>query len=334
MSKKLRLSHSQVNTYKDCARKWWLDKVKRLRPTYKGSALIFGSSLDSSVEHILLKKEGSAEDEFRRSMKNFEVNGINKTVPEDVGDIRFFAGDVDSSLFEASDLDTIGAYCDSIEIDMPDTDEFLEYCKQMRKQKKVLKREEQLLFNYMAFTSLNIKGLMILEKVAEWIEENVAEVHGVQQKISIENDEGDAFIGFLDFIVTLKSGKKVLIDLKTSSNPRLYYPSAAATESVQLGIYSQETQVMNVAYLVGDKKIRKREPRVRLHFIEGIITEEHLDDVFDGIAEVTMEIKEKLEMGEGAFDKNLDSCMKFSGCPYFNYCKKGSMKGLCHVKKV
>jgi len=357
MSKKLFLSNSQINTYTDCARKWYLDKQKRLRPNWKGSALIFGSALDAAVESILLKSEIPAEIVFAGALRAFEVNGVEKHLPEDLLDVRFFAGDVDVSLFEAKDLDKVGAFCDGIEIDMPELDEFLLFCKQQRKSKTALTKTEQKLFNFLAYRTMQIKGLMMLEKLREWIEENVAEVHEVQKKISIENENGDQFIGFLDFIVTMKTDcetcdgdglidmevgvmdicpdctpKRVLIDLKTSSNTNAYYPSDSAAESRQLGIYSQEEAIPDVAYLVADKKIRKREPRVRLAFIEGVITEEHLDDVFEEIEEVTGEIKEKLELGEGAFEKNLDSCMKFGGCQYFNFCKKGDMKGLCYIK--
>ena len=330
MSKKLFLSNSQINTYTDCNFKWYLDKVKRLRPNWKGSALLFGSALDAAVEHILLKKDGSYEDEFLSNMKKFDVNGDEKILPKNILDVRFFAGDIDEKLVEQEIIDK---YCDSLELESINTKEHVEYCKQQRRAKKALNKIEQQLFNYIAYVSLNQKGLMILEKVAEWIEENVAEVHSVQRKIHIENENGDSFIGYLDFIVTLKSGKKVLIDLKTSSNTAAYYPSDSASNSRQLGIYSQETGIKDVAYLVGDKKIRVREPRVRLAFIEGVITEEHLDEVFAEIEECTTEIKEKLEVGEEAFEKNLDSCHMYGSCQYFNFCKRGDMTGLVYVKK-
>jgi len=131
--------------------------------------------------------------------------------------------------------------------------------------------------------------------------------------------------------VKMKDGRKLLMDLKTSSNPKLYYPSDSTTKSRQLGIYSQEEGVKDVAYLIADKKIRARDPRVRLSFVEGVITEEHLDDIFAEIEEVTEEIKEKLPKGEKAFAKNLDSCNQFSGCEYRNFCQHGSKKGLEEV---
>jgi len=333
---KLYLSHSQMNTYTDCPRKWFLDKQKRLRPNYKGSALLFGSALDSAVEHILLNLEDPeakimARKEFRYNLKNFDVNGVKKQLPSDLLDVRFFAGDVDPKLLDQELVDQICV--ENLHIEALDLADFLEYCKQQRKSKTALKKVEQKLFNWMAYSSMMIKGIMLLDVLGDWIDENIAEVHEVQKKIEIENNNGDKFIGYLDFIVTLKDGRRVLIDLKTSSNPTKYYPPESASESVQLGIYAQEEGIEDVAYLVGDKKIRVREPRVRLSFIEGKITEEHLDTIFENIEEATTEIKEKLELGEGAFEKNLDSCVNFGGCPYFNYCKKGDMKGLCYVKK-
>jgi len=330
MTKKLYLSNSQINTFTDCNRKWYIDKVQRIRPAYLSSPLYFGSIIDETIEHILLKKEGSHLDTFYEKLNNFQVNGSDKKMPDDLLSVRFGAGDVDANLVEQKHVNDA---CDRLKIDILDRDEFLEYCKQKRKRKSALDPIEQYLFNHIAWVSVEQKGLMIVAKLAEWIEENVAEVHSVQKKIEISNENGDSFIGFLDFVVSLKCGKKVLMDLKTSSNPNAYYPEDSAAKSVQLGIYSQQEDIKDVAYLVADKKIRVREPRVRLKYVEGIITEEWLDEVFDMIEEATEAIKEKLPKGAEAFEKNLDSCNKYSGCEYRGLCEKGSMKGLEKVSE-
>ena len=325
MSNPLFLSNSQINTYIDCQKKWYIDKVKKLRPSYLSSPLLFGSALDAAIEHYLLKNEGDYRKIFLSNMRNFQVNGKDKSLPEDILDARFGAGDCDEKLIDQEELDS---YCDDLEVEHIVAKDYLEYCKQQRKKKKALEEVEQKLFNYCAFLSLQTKGLMLLEKLIEWLDENVAELISAQKKIEITNDHGDKFIGFLDFVVKLKDGRTVLIDLKTSSNPKLYYPSDSADKSRQLGIYSQEERIPEVAYLVGDKKIRVRDPRVRIHFIEGVITEEHLDEVFEEIEEVTEEIKEKLPQGEKAFEKNLDSCGMYSGCQYRGLCQHKSKKGL------
>lgn len=325
MNKPLHLSNSQVDTYLTCQRKWHLDKVQKVRPTYLASPLYFGSLLDDTVEYYLLKGEGSWQDYFMKRRLEFEVNRKPKTLPQDLLSLSFGAGDCDDKLIDQSKLDE---FCDSLGMEPVNAKEYLDYCKQQRKSKTALKEDEQRIFNYCAFLSLTTKGMMLLEKLIEWLDENVTEVVSVQKKIEITNGEGDKFIGYLDFVVIMKDGRKVLIDLKTSSNPKLYYPEDAASTSRQLGIYSQEEGIPEVAYLIVDKKVRVREPRVRLSFVEGVITEEHLDEVFEEIEEVTLEIKEKLGQGEKAFEKNLDSCMNYGGCSFRGLCNKGSMKGL------
>ena len=329
MTKKLRLSNSQINTFTDCNKKWYYDKVAKIRPNYLSSPLYIGTIVDETIEHILLKKEGSHLDTFYEKLNNFQVNGSDKKMPDDLLSVRFGAGDVDANLVDQKHVNDA---CDRLKIDQINKKDFLEYCKQKRKRKSALDSTEQYLFNYIAWISLEQKGLMLVEKLSEWIEENVVEVHSAQKKIEISNENGDSFIGFLDFIATLKNGKKVLVDLKTSSNPNAYYPEDSASKSVQLGIYSQQEKLPNVAYLVADKKIRVREPRVRLKYVEGVITEEWLDEVFDMIEEATEAIKEKLPKGAEAFEKNLDSCNNYSGCEYRGLCERGSMQGLEVVK--
>ena len=330
---KLYLSNSQINTYEDCQKKWFHDKQLRLRPNYKGTALLFGSAIDGAVETMLLKPDEDYETVFMEYLHNFDVNGKAKRIPEDLLDVRFFASDLDARLIVDDYLDRFNATCETLGFEPIDDKAHIEYCKQQRRLKTPLNDDEQTLYNTLGILSLEHKGKLMLPVIKKWIDENVTKVISVQKKIQIENDNGDAFIGYLDFIVELKDGRTVLIDLKTSSDPKKYYPEDSASESRQLGIYSQEQQIYDVAYLVVDKVIRVREPRVRLHFVEGTITEEHLDDVFEDIESYTEEIKEKLEYGIGAFDKNLDSCSKYGSCEYRDFCKNGSLVGLEYVKK-
>jgi len=329
MTKKLYLSNSQINTFTDCNRKWHIDKVQRIRPTYLSSPLYFGTLIDDTLEHYLINKDGKHLETFYKCLNNFEVNGSAKVLPKDLLALRINVGDLDDKLINQSDVDD---YCSSKDLESVQVKEFLDYCKSKRKRKSPLDMTEQSIFNFMGYKSLEAKGLLMIEKLIEWVDEHVEEVISTQKKIDITNGNGDKFIGYLDFVVRLKSGKTVLIDLKTSSDPNKYYPEDAANTSRQLGIYSQEEKIKDVAYLVVDKKIRKREPRVRLKYVEGIITEEWLDEVFDEIEKVTEQIKEKLPLGESAFEKNLDSCHNYGNCQYRGLCEKGSMSGLEKIK--
>ena len=49
----LQLSASQIETYRDCHRKWWLDKVRKL-PTRSSHSQVFGTVVHSVIERFLL----------------------------------------------------------------------------------------------------------------------------------------------------------------------------------------------------------------------------------------------------------------------------------------
>jgi len=330
MTKKLYLSNSQFNNYSDCQRLWYIDKVERIRPSWLGSPLLFGTAIDDTIEHILLNNEGHYMNTFYDRMTRFKVNGSSKSFPDDILSARFNASDLDINLIENKQLELFEQYCDTLDLETPDVGDFLETMKTKRKAKKALSIEEQKLFNFLCHQSLVVKGELMIEALKEWIDENIDEVIAVQKKIEAKNQEGDTLIGYLDFIVKLKDGRTVLIDLKTSSDMNRYYPTDSAEKSRQLGIYAHQTGVFEVAYLVVDKKIRKRKPRVRLKFVEGTITDEFLDDMFDEIVETTVGIKDKLKIGKKAFDKNSDLCYtRFGkGCDYKDYCNGGKMNGL------
>lgn len=323
MTKKLRLSNSQINTYKDCPHKWYLERVKRLRPNWTKSSFLFGTAIDNTVE-TMLKNVGKPEEEkedywdtFFESMdiSEIQINNTKYYDDEALLRIQFASGDIQIDTLDDTALE-------SLEASRGELEAFYEKCKKKRKAKMALNKKDQLKYNYLAYQSLLCKSEYLIEALAKWVEENVTEVHAIQKKIEIENEEGDSFVGYLDFVVTLKDGRKILIDLKTTSNITAYYPEGCVEDSRQLAIYAQEYGIDLAGYLVIDKYIRKREPRIRLELITGTITEEQLDKVFDEIAEVTMDIK------DGKFEKNENSCYKFGKCSYYNLCHYGSKKGL------
>ena len=146
-NEKLYLSHSQISTYQDCNRKWWLDKIEKIRPDFLGSPLLLGSAIDNTIEKYLLIENHDYKKEYLSQLSNFEVNGVKKKLPEDILSVRFGAGDCDTDLIDQSELDK---FCDDLEIESVKADEFLEYCKQLRKKRKVYSEIEQKLFNYCA----------------------------------------------------------------------------------------------------------------------------------------------------------------------------------------
>ena len=73
-------------------------------------------------------------------------------------------------------------------------------------------------------------------------------------------------------------------------------------ESKQLAIYSEFSNP-NCGYIVVDKGIKVRNPRVKIHEVYGVVDEEIRDEVFDMVDRALVGIK------EGRFEKNFDACI-------------------------
>lgn len=302
----MRLSFSAVSTYTSCPRKYKLSYIDKIGPIQKPSPFSIGSSIDGAAEHYLLNKDKTeALQEFENLMR----------AEHEENDIKYSQSDVQVELLP-EDFDMQG-----FDVELKD---FLKYCKENPNK---LDEDEYPLLRTIQIEAVVAKGKLMLPEFFKWVDENVETVNSCQRKIEIENELGDTFIGYLDFDVTLKNGKRYIFDLKTSSNPKAYYPDTSASESMQLGIYSSVTDIPLVGYFVIDKSIRKREPRVRSKEVRGEITEEFLDETFDKIEEVRYNIT------QGRFEKNTESCFEYGRCQYHNLCKNGSMAGLCAKEK-
>ena len=194
---KLFLSNSQIDTYLTCERKWWLDKREKLRPTYKATALHFGSTIDHAVETILLEPKKDYRKEYIKALHNFDVNGKPKTIKDNILDIKFFASDLDHKLIVDEYLERFNEKLSQLELEPLDVKEYIEYCKQQRRSKTALTEVEQTIFNTIGILSLEHKGLLIIDKLKTWLDVNVSKVIAVQKKIQIKNANGDTFIGYL-----------------------------------------------------------------------------------------------------------------------------------------
>lgn len=341
---KLYFSHSAINTYKDCPRKYKLHYIDRIRPVWAPSYFIFGSALDSAAEYLLENfdnfDQGKYYQTFKDALTKYSINGEEIDTSDSML-VRYSKSDCQIELLTDLQVQKItnrgSKLYDNFTIKQFIND-YYALKKQQRADKKAKKdavpidKDMQLLYNYISYNCLLRKGVeFILPTFEKWAFENVKEVHGVQFKIKITNEYGDSFIGYGDFEVTLNSGKRVVFDFKTTSNLEQQYHAKSADESVQLGIYSQERDNPNVAYIAFDKNIRKRTPRLRWKVVEGTITEDHLDNVFEEIQDVMTQLKDDTEFKK-AEDKSI--CYNFAGCKYYNYChNKNCMDGLIKLEK-
>lgn len=331
--KKNYFSHSAIEQFRTCGEMYKLYRIERLRTTHYRSAFLFGSAIDSAVEAIFLKyKKDLTEEEtskvsagslalFAQAMCSFKNN--HGDVIKDAArstQIKYSAQDFQVELLNEEDYETIEAEAELKDIEIPQEEipQFVEQCFGVLKMGKALSAEEHTIYNLINWLSLYRKGEILLPEITQWAEDNIKEVHSMQHKIYLEDDE-DIFTGYVDLVATLKDGIKRVIDFKTTA---VKYKEGDADTSQQLTIYAEHMQIDRVAFLAFEKNIRKREPRTRFAFIEGITTETQKDEVFQGITESIEEIKKK------QFDKNEKSCYNYGKCDYFNLCHKNSLKGL------
>jgi hypothetical protein len=162
---------------------------------------------------------------------------------------------------------------------------------------------------------------MLLDHYETEILPKVEEVFSVQRDVHLPDGQ-DEFIGYIDVEMSFKDepGVRYVVDNKTSSRA---YPEASVRESEQLAGYCEYAGTDKAAYIVLEKKIRKRHPRVRSQIIKDTIPEEQFEKTFDMLTEVSHNIK------EGEFEKDFDACFQYGRkCVYYQYCRSGSKKDL------
>ena len=298
-SKGVRLSHSASQTYIDCSEKYRLNYVDKIRPNTIPSFFFFGKKVESGLDVLLLRKKKNLTEEelelskrcpkevFDQDFKNVEING-DILDPRYTDRVVYFKSDFDASIL---------------------TDE-----------------DEELLLEGMneGWVSLRRKAHMMIDAYEKEVLPEIEEVFSLQKEIILPNEDGDYIIGYEDFQAKFKDGVTYICDNKTSSKP---YKKDSVRLSEQFSPYSEYERNNNCAYIVIEKKIRVREPRVRISIIKDEVQESTKEAVFENFDIVLDGIK------NNEYHKNYDSCgFGAIRCPYFNYCRTGDMKGLIDIK--
>lgn len=319
MSKGIRLSHSSIEKYLTCSMQWKLHYVDKLRSKTFGSPLMFGTAIDAAVETLLLDKKKNLTEEEKHTktlcpfevFDNYMISGKinNKEIFYPIStQLDYFKSDCNLSLLNDKIQKNIK---EIVNIEIKDITEFVKY---VQKNEKSLDQEEKLAYNYICWSSLREKGHLLISAFKNNVMPQIHEVFGIQKKIEL-HDHQDLLVGYIDFIASFvdSPGVKFVCDLKTSSRA---YSKDSVKESQQLAIYCEHERIFNAAYIVLEKKIRKKEPKVRTQIIKGKIKEKLLTSTFERVGDVLENIREK------KFEKNFDACFQYGRmCPYFQLCK-------------
>jgi len=321
----MRLSKSAVEMYQQCPRKYQLHYKEGYRGNMIDSPLFFGSAIDEALNALLLtKKRELTEDEVSimgmSAQQLFEEKLTNVEVMGKMIDIRcskyarYSNADLDISLLEESDIKKIidTHTVSEIELTMENWEEFVTDSQAKRKAKEMLDMPEYRLFNYFSWMSLYKKGLMMIGAYEKDIMPEIKEVHSIQEKVDLPNEQGDYIIGYIDFEATMMDGVRRVLDNKTSSKK---YTEKNISESIQASVYAEYKQNFEWGFVVLEKNIRKREPRARAYYVLGKVTQQQVEDHFIEIDGVLTNIR------ENNFDKNEESCfLYYKPCQFYDIC--------------
>jgi len=334
----IRLSKTAVEMYQQCGMKYKLHYIDKWRSKLLDSPLFFGSAIDEALNCLLItKKKTLIGDEVKFLGKDprilfYESFKFVKVLDDRV-DIRFSelarysAADIDLDILLDEDLDYILKHNPSKEIELVKENVvgFIEECQAVRKEKGMLELPEFKLYNLCAWTSLYRKGLMLIEAYEKNIMPEIVEVHDIQKLVHLPNEQGDHITGFIDFTATFKDGVKRVMDNKTSSQR---YTQQDILDSQQLSIYTEYESNKQCGFAVLEKKIRKKEPRVRTELVFGEVSDAQVEKHFEAIDSVLTNVK------NGVFEKNEKSCFLYGKpCPFYDACMKNDFSHLVNTKE-
>lgn len=327
----MKLSNSAVNKYFECPRKYKYHYIDRLRTNRISSALFFGCAIDEAVNVMLLRKKKKHTKEekklfklnpievFNDYMSKFDSNGDKVSIAKSER-VDYYKSDCDVTMLTKGDSKNIAEFANTLNYEINDISNFVKECQK----EKNINVDAKRIYNYICWLSLYRKGVMMLEQYEKRVLPLIHEVHGIQIKVDLK-DSDDSYIGYIDFVASFTDDKQIkyVVDNKTSSRP---YSTDSVLESHQLASYCEYMNIYKAAYIVVEKKIRKRKPRVRISIVKGDITDNQLVATFNRITKAYENIEEKI------FDKNEDSCYNYGRqCDYFQYCHYGK-KGKHLVK--
>lgn len=222
------LSFSGYKKYHDCPQYYKYHYIDNDRPGKNSSALAVGTAVDEIVEAILLKKD-------------YDQNAIINAAKAE--NVVFYDDDFDADLVDLQKIETFAKSLGWA------GDDIVTAIKDMLKDQETLSDNQQTFLNFAVWESLTVKINAMVESFNTWILPQIAEVHEVQTKL-----DNELLTGKLDFTATLKDGRKVLFDLKTSKRG---YEKDAVLFSPQLSLYAAMHDYEYAGFVVLSKSLNK-----------------------------------------------------------------------------
>lgn len=367
---KNKLSHSSANIFQDCPKKWEYHYVKHLRSKTTTGALLFGSAIDAAL-NALMKNDGKDPIKTFDYIWRFqEINGVKTYLPT-ATQVVYANSDWDEELLLQEDWDKV----DELLLELYQTvginskEEITKvYTEKEYAGFDGLPEDRKKLLNLSNWLCLYRKGLIMIEAVKRDVLPNIEEVLGVQEYVSLDNDNGDSVIGYADLVARWKGIKTpVILDFKTSSRE---YDKDSVLTSPQLTLYVHSLSekfenTRQAGFIVLNKHIHKNktkvcsecgkdgtgqrhktcdaqidgkrcngewtitlDPSVFVQILINEIPEQTENIVLENFDHINMSIK------NGIFHRNLSSCIKPWGkCSFYNLCYHNKKDDLIVLEK-
>lgn len=335
--KGLKLSHSATDMYSLCGRKFQLYRIEKWRSPKLPSSLFFGSALDEAFSHLLCtKKEVLTETELTLQLTKTaeEVFVDNMITVQDVYRnplqlaqsplAEYFSSDFTPELLSKEHVKQLQSLEPGYKL--VDFLDFHQQCKEQFKAKKKLLNDDQVLYNYMTWLTLVEKGKLMVGAYRNDVLPEIQQVYNIQKRISISNEDGDTISGLIDFTAKFVNDDDLYIcDNKSSRKP---YPADSVKESLQLATYCEAEKTNKAAYVVLEKKLFKKEPKIRSSVIKDEIPETTFEKTFDRFEQTCYNVQANL------FPKNEESCFAFGRiCEFYKVCKFNDYSGLVKLEQ-
>ena len=229
------LSYSGYGRYMQCPQYYKYNDIDKIKAGKDTSALLIGKILDDAVGALL-----SGNDNPQFIIETGLLEASEK-------DVEFYADDLDFDLVDEQwvieQAQSLGWRGDDIRKAM----------KSFLQEQSNLSPKQKELLRVVVWSSLEVKVRAMYDSFKKWIYPQIDQIHDIQLHL----DDGITH-GYLDFTATLKDGRKVLFDLKTSKMP---YTQDKLTYSPQLSLYAAMHGYEYIGYIVLNKSLNKNKQK-------------------------------------------------------------------------
>lgn len=240
-NKGLYVSYSAASRFKTCPTKYYLSKKyqSKLIP----SALPLGKAIEAGVETLLLG--GSLPEALTVFTMNWSSEDVKNSERRPIYDnlaVEFYASDFDKSLIVEEKAEQVQKWADELlKSDLAWQETFDNISTQMKKDESRVSTAELTFYNRVMWFSCLTRGQIMIKAFYDKLLPKLTLLKDdagnpiKQREVSIENEDGDKIVGYIDFVVKhVDYQEPIILDLKTAAYE---YPEHALTTSEQLRTY-------------------------------------------------------------------------------------------------